>query len=199
VHRHKIPLVSDVPFTGTLWRFRIPQRQGFHLATSTLADECIVVKKPFKNNTENHLQGTDFLSQFSSLSPAPSPFFLHRSFLKIDKARFHIRIDQLHPQPVAHIQPGKAGDQLAFNRQTEQAHQVPFSEAPVTIAFELLPEAVSSSSAAADLPTWRSTLLAASSASVAVGRQQVQVLEVVGRRLAGQDGFHQAAASAGSG
>jgi len=85
---------------------------------------------------------------------------------KIDVPPFHVRVHQLHADGVADIDAFKAVDQPSFNGWMEDAHHVPLSAAPVTIASNRSPILEASSMAAADFPTCRSTLLASSSFSV---------------------------------
>ena len=76
--------------------------------------------------------------------------------------------DELDADAVADVEALEAAHDLAFGASgREMRTHVPFSEAPVTIAVEALADARStSSSAAADLRTCRSTLSALSSCSV---------------------------------
>ena len=70
--------------------------------------------------------------------------------------------------------------------------QVPFGEAPVTIASKRSPMRPSSSVAAADFCTWRSTFALLSSCSVQCRASAVELAVVVRHGLAGERGFQQA-------
>ena len=88
-------------------------------------------------------------------------------FFEIDISLLNVCIDQLHPDPFANIQPLESIHQLAFNRDIEKPDPCAFLGCAGHNRIEpSLQSLISSRSAAADFSTCRSTLVAASSASV---------------------------------
>src|SRR5206468_5291695 len=86
--------------------------------------------------------------------------------LKVDISALHIRVDQLHTEPVADVHAAKTANQSSSMGGCRRRTHVPLSEAPVTMPSNRSPILDSSSMAAADFPTCRSTFFAASSSSV---------------------------------
>ncbi len=100
--------------------------------------------------------------------------------------------DQLDAQLVADLEAVEAVDELSLRRAASKIRtQVPFSDAPVTTASKRWPIRCSSSSAAADLRTWRSTLFGVVLLLGAVRGERLELGRRIGRRLPGERGLEQ--------
>jgi len=89
-----------------------------------------------------------------------------RARREIDIPALHIRADQLHAEPVADVQAFKTAHQPSFNGRMQQTHPCSLRGGAGHDASNCSPILDSSSIAAADFVTCRSTFFAASSASV---------------------------------